>query len=796
MSDDLHSQSQFENGFWVGDWFVDPMVNRVYHEDEGEEVQLEPKVMDVLLCLAERPEQTVTKEQFRERVWTDTVVTDDVLARCISQLRKTLGDDSQDPTYIETIRKTGYRLIAPVRVQESTSPGDATESASAAPAEPTDDGPSSRNDTEQALGGFQFFTAGDRAPWAAVTERIPQRKWLLVAGLLLGLGLLLTIISWLEVGGASSSVAPPPATPLTSSPGEKFDPAVSASGRQVAFAWRNVDSLYQNIYIMQQGAGRPLQLSVDSTVDWSPTWSPDERYVAYVREVRGEHQIYVVPSIGGRGRPVAHLSDRHIRDIVWSPDTSRNKLVMAAQRRPHQAYALTAVDPETDSTEALTTPPLWSTGDSSPVFSPDGSQIAFVRGTVEGIEDIFVMPADGGEVSQVTADSTAIYGLTWGQDGDRLMYSARRGGIAGLWEVSADGGSPELIRSANQGTVFSQPTLSSTTLAYTQESTELDVRKLSRSNRRAPFETESLFSSTQKDTHPSISPDGQQVAFVTERSGTPEVWLAKPDGSGLTKVTALGGPQIHSIAWSPDGTQLCFVAQNKGRTDLFTVPTSGGQATRLTQTEAHALVPRWSRDGRWIYYTSNQTGQWEVWRRSVASSTNGPEQVTVGGAVAAQESSTASTLYFVRPDTTGIWAMPLDTTHLPLRTSPRRRVLTADSVSASSNGASVLDTTKTDTTTATTSASAERVVSQFDPQERHNWWVKDGGIYFLRHRGFDTMVLTFYNFRTQDTVPLYAFANFRRGQHVAAGPNGNWFTYTHVTHRVSDLMLVEDFYKE
>jgi len=45
-------------------------------------------------------------------------------------------------------------------------------------------------------------------------------------------------------------------------------------------------------------------------------------------------------------------------------------------------------------------------------------------------------------------------------------------------------------------------------------------------------------------------------------------------------------------------------------------------------------------------------------------------------------------------------------------------------------------------------------------------------------------------------VPLYAFANFRRGQHVAAGPNGNWFAYTHVAHRASDLMLVEDFYKE
>jgi DNA-binding winged helix-turn-helix (wHTH) protein len=127
------------------------MVNRVQHADEDEVTQLEHKVMDVLLCLAEQPGKTVTKEQFKEKVWTDTVVTDDVLSRCISELRKTFDDDSQDPTYIETIRKTGYRLIAPVRMPESTDPNDETEDATL---EPTDDGSSSKPVTEKTMGRF------------------------------------------------------------------------------------------------------------------------------------------------------------------------------------------------------------------------------------------------------------------------------------------------------------------------------------------------------------------------------------------------------------------------------------------------------------------------------------------------------------------------------------------------------------------------------------------------------------------------------------------------------------------
>ncbi len=117
MSEASPLRQRFDDGLRIGEWYVEPMRNRIRRE--GQEVQLEPKVMEVLLCLADHPEKTVTKEAFKERVWEGTVVTDDVLSRCISELRKVFGDDPSDPEYIETIRKTGYRLIAPVHVEGS-----------------------------------------------------------------------------------------------------------------------------------------------------------------------------------------------------------------------------------------------------------------------------------------------------------------------------------------------------------------------------------------------------------------------------------------------------------------------------------------------------------------------------------------------------------------------------------------------------------------------------------------------------------------------------------------------------
>src|SRR5262249_9557103 len=80
-----------------------------------------PKVMGVLLCLAQHPSETLTKEQLFQAVWPDTVVTEDVLKRCIAELRRAFSDDARNPHMIETISKRGYRLIAPVSAPATAS---------------------------------------------------------------------------------------------------------------------------------------------------------------------------------------------------------------------------------------------------------------------------------------------------------------------------------------------------------------------------------------------------------------------------------------------------------------------------------------------------------------------------------------------------------------------------------------------------------------------------------------------------------------------------------------------------
>jgi DNA-binding winged helix-turn-helix (wHTH) protein/TolB-like protein len=109
-----------EGDFRLGEWQVFPKLNTV--QGDAGAVRLEHKFMLVLVCLAGRPGEVISKDELIRTVWTDTFVTDDVLARAVSELRRILRDDAKQPHIIETISKNGYRLIAPVqRIQDSSS---------------------------------------------------------------------------------------------------------------------------------------------------------------------------------------------------------------------------------------------------------------------------------------------------------------------------------------------------------------------------------------------------------------------------------------------------------------------------------------------------------------------------------------------------------------------------------------------------------------------------------------------------------------------------------------------------
>jgi len=101
-----------DGDFKVGPWLIKPSLNSI--TQNGTSNRVERKVMEVLVCLAEHAGEAVPKEKLLQTVWPDTFVSDDVLKRSVSELRRVLGDDAHESRFIETIPKRGYRLVAAV----------------------------------------------------------------------------------------------------------------------------------------------------------------------------------------------------------------------------------------------------------------------------------------------------------------------------------------------------------------------------------------------------------------------------------------------------------------------------------------------------------------------------------------------------------------------------------------------------------------------------------------------------------------------------------------------------------
>ena len=116
IADQNNNKSNLKNtllsGFRLAEWVIEPSTNTFKHNGHARHV--EPKVMDVLLCLASNAGDVVSREQLLTEVWANLVVTDEVLTRCISELRTALGDVSRERRYIRTLPKRGYALMLPV----------------------------------------------------------------------------------------------------------------------------------------------------------------------------------------------------------------------------------------------------------------------------------------------------------------------------------------------------------------------------------------------------------------------------------------------------------------------------------------------------------------------------------------------------------------------------------------------------------------------------------------------------------------------------------------------------------
>ncbi len=590
--------------------------------------------------------------------------------------------------------------------------------------------------------------------WRLRSRRIRGR--LMVAALLL---VACAIVAWYGWTARRQSVRDRPTqlVPLTTFEGDKDYAAFSPDGTRIAFSWNagRQGTRERHIYVKEVGTGEPIQLTSAPEDDTWPAWSPDSRRIAFVRLLPdAERAIYVVPPTGGSERKLAEGGD----GVSWSPDGKW--LVLANAPKPKGSGSLFLLSVETGERRQLGAPQNGS--DCFPVYSPDGKWIAFLR--MGSVGEVFIAAASGDPkthpAKQLTFDGEPKLGLTWTASAREIVYSTlREYGGSGLWRVPISGGErhrilPTLLFAANPNISRSGDRLAYTESWIDSNIYQSEVLGFAKPGVPQPFgESKKMIASSHEDHSPSFSPNGERIAFVSNRTGNSEIWTARRDGSGQTQLTHFesftGTPR-----WSPDARWIVFDCIIRGNADIWVIPSTGGTPRRLTTDSAADTMPSWSPNGAWIYFNSERSGSPQIWKMKPDGSA--VQQVTREGGREPLSSSDGRTIYYTKiHGGAPIWQVPAE-------------------------------------------GGLEEPVAgmeQFNNIGRA-WGVLPQGIYFVsRQEGTEADTIRFFSFANRRATPLCKWERTARWTSpvLALSPNGEHLLTVRIDQQVNDLMMVENF---
>jgi Tol biopolymer transport system component len=538
-------------------------------------------------------------------------------------------------------------------------------------------------------------------------------------------------------------------------------PAFSPDGRKLAFCARPATGGQGDFRVsvseVAPGTASGASLTRGEGSETSPAFSPDGKKLAFLR-LNGHGAQAVVAPVNAIGDAAAERvlplgwddkdvdaersKDRPTRAMVWSRD-GKSLVVISPP-----ALALLSLD--TGKLRRITNPGE-DQADRSPAVSPDGYYLAFVRGAFmreAGGEsaDIYTCDLGGGGLARLTYDNDEIRGLDWSADGREVVYAAARGTGWHLWRILAAGGSPREILAAGNGAADPAIARAGNKLAFAEAPVTQSIWRKRIAGEKDDSAGEPFIRTEAAETYPSFSPDGRQVADVSNQSGHEEVWLTDVESGGRAQVTDFHGPALGGVRWSPDGKTL-LIAERDGGASIFLVPASARRGNPAPAHITGGANPTFSRDGKSIFYEAGRMIYRAAPDGSRARSLTGPP------ASAPEPSADGKFVYFRRGR--AIWRVP----------------------SAGGNAEEAID--------------PEHILFG------SSFAAVPGGIYYLEfNRSFRAVDLAFYRYSTSKSSEVLRMTGAQGsfGSGFTISPDGKTVLYPKIDRSQTNLVVIENWW--
>jgi Tol biopolymer transport system component len=389
-------------------------------------------------------------------------------------------------------------------------------------------------------------------------------------------------------------------TQLTSHPGLEWSPSLSPDGKWVVYAGDAAGNW--DIYLQAVGGQRTIDLTQDSPVaDRQPAFSPDGERIVFQSERQGGG-IFVM---GRTGESVRRLTEGGYNPS-WSPDG--NQVVFTTKpARDDGPFGgggeLRVIDVATGEPRPIEQAPQAM----QPRWSPHGHRIAYYSSFMTdrnlGQRDIWTVPATGGEAVAVTRDAPVDFNPAWSPDGSYLYFVSDRSGSMNLCRVRIDEASGRTLGEVEPLTTPSSFiahvgfAADGTRLAYTSIVHRTNVQRVAfdPASARISGDPTSVTTGSRSWVLPQASPDGQSVAFMSF-FGQEDIYVARADGTALRQLTD-DRPNDRFPRWSADGSRIAFASNRTGEYQIWTMNADGSGQRQLTNAKEGLVYPVWSPDG-------------------------------------------------------------------------------------------------------------------------------------------------------------------------------------------------------
>ncbi len=557
--------------------------------EEGTPVQVEPKVLRLLVYLIENRNRLVRKQELLDHVWPDAMVTENALTRAVGLLRKALNENSQVPRYIETVPTAGYRFIANVSVVSDAELG----------REPGWGEPGGIAQTGSEAAGVSAGSEPVVPAPVAVEHPSRERIWQLTAGVA-GV-LLIASAVWIAVHLRKEPVLPAMVEFQIPAPDKlhfyyQLLPAVSPEGQHIAFtASSNPFGLGNRLFVRALNAATATEIPILGLSAGCPFWSPDGQQIAFT----SNGTLQRVDLSGGS--PVTICSDCNAADGgTWN----RDGVILITNRTTRTLMRVSVAGGEVKPVPLAP----GETGQIWPEFLPDGRHYLYLStGKAPYQSGIYAASLDSNDRTFLVATATNAAYLQSG----KLLFTRGNALMAQPFDIESLKLSGEPDQVADH--IESGATWSTRPIA-TFAASPNGVLAWRHDNRSSPSSL-LWFDRNGKElgavgeaadySNPALSPDDSKLAVSIRdpQTKTRDIWIFDLVRGGKTRLTFDPADDLDCI-WSPDGARIAFSSDRAGQRDIYwkLADGSGPEELLLGGKDWQHNVLSWSRDGKYLLY--------------------------------------------------------------------------------------------------------------------------------------------------------------------------------------------------